>query len=107
MSEIRISVSIYLTDDLLAMTSSAGDSKTLFEKYSLHFGLGAVAAIALGVMTFQFSVSAEDGERTHDHKIAPPPMPTTGVEAVENEVIGQVEIDYDAELKLSSIANSR
>ena len=89
------------------MNSSAGDPKTLFGKYSLHFGIGAVAAIALGVMTFQFSISANDGERKDDQKIAPPAMPTTEVEAVENEVIGQVEIDYDAELKLSSIANSR
>ena len=38
---------------------------------------------------------------------AVPPMPTIEVEGVENEVIEQVEVDYDASLDLAAVASAR
>lgn len=86
------------------MTTSPDDSASTVEKYSVHLGLGLLLVVVLGLAIAQFGTAGEQATIQQSNRgLAPPPMPMTKVEEVENEVIGQIDIDYDASLKLSTV----
>lgn len=89
------------------MTASPSDEESVFARYQLHFGLGVLLVIIVSVMLFRGGIMSqqEPSQEAAEHTI-PPPMPTTEVEVIENEVIEQAEIEYDTSLRIGTVTTS-
>ncbi len=89
------------------MTTSSDDAASILERYQIHIGVGFLLVIALGVMLLlEGGADGQDALRSADTQASIPPIPTTEVKVVENEVIEQIEVDYDASLELTAVASA-
>lgn len=89
------------------MTTSPADDSSLFVRYRVHFGLGVLLAVALSIMIFEVGVAeGPTAPEKANQQGTPPPIPTTDVEVVENELIQQSEIEYDTSLRMSAATTS-
>lgn len=89
------------------MTTSSEQTTSLFKRYQIHFGVGLLLMIALGLMLMQGDgADGQDVLQSSEQQATVPPMPTTEVVVVEDEVIDQVEVDYDASLDLTTAVAS-
>jgi hypothetical protein len=89
------------------MTTSSEHATTLLERYQIHFGVGLLLVIVLGLMLMQGDgADGQDALQSSAQEAAVPPMPATEVVVVEDEVIDQVEVNYDASLDLTTAVAS-
>ena len=89
------------------MTTSSEQPASLLERYQIHFGVGLLLVIALGLVLMQGDgADGPDALRSSAQQATVPPMPMTEVVVVEDEVIDQVEVDYDASLDLTTAVAS-
>lgn len=89
------------------MSPSSEASPSLLKRYQIHLGVGLLLVFAFGLVLMPDDGTDGRKDLHSADRHARPPMPTIEVEGVENDVIEQVEVDYDASLDLAAVASAR
>lgn len=90
------------------MSKSTTESTSLLNHPRVGLGLGLFVVVVLGLVVAQIGTPEEPQRPPQvERQAAPPPMPQMTIEDVENKVIEQEALDYDASLRLSTAESSK
>lgn len=80
------------------------ENTVFYQRYGTHLGIGLAVTVVVGILLLQMSFTGlRVDDATSDVRADDlPPLPETEVQMVENKVIEQQEVDFDATLDLSA-----
>lgn len=86
------------------MTSQPKENTVFYQRYGTQLGIGLVVTVLVGILLLQMSFTGlrADDATSDAQANGLPPLPEMEVQMVENKVIEQQEVDFDATLDLSA-----
>lgn len=89
------------------MSTPSTDATSLLSRSRVRLALGVIVAAALGIVIAQIGDPEEPQPPSQvEQQMVPPPMPQMTIKDVENKIIEQEAVDYDASLRLSTAESS-